>query len=277
MALTPDQLQSFARDGFVAVRGAFPHAAALSMQDEWWAELADDHGVRREDPATWRPVRGDLKRPKTAPSQAAFGSAAAGEVIDQLLGKGGWDWPRDWGRAIAGFPSGASLDAWDVPADVWHWDGATAWNLDHLTSLFIVAFVGAVEAGGGGTTALAGSQELVRRQYRALPAAQRAYGETWRRDRLWRSDPWLAALTGCAESPTDRVQAFMRDGGKVDGVPLRVVELTGEPGDMVFCDPLLLHAVARNCREQPRLMRIKQQFLSREAVALAKASQVARA
>jgi len=30
-----------------------------------------------------------------------------------------------------------------------------------------------------------------------------------------------------------RIQRYMNDGTVIDGVPLRVVELTGEPGDIV--------------------------------------------
>jgi ectoine hydroxylase-related dioxygenase (phytanoyl-CoA dioxygenase family) len=50
----------------------------------------------------------------------------------------------------------------------------------------------------------------------------------------------------------------------LDGVPLRVVELTGEPGDMVFCHPVMLHCAAPNRGKWPRFMRIKQQFLTGE-------------
>jgi hypothetical protein len=54
----------------------------------------------------------------------------------------------------------------------------------------------------------------------------------------------------------------------VEGVPLRVVELTGEPGDMVFCHPLMIHCRAPNRGARPRFMRIKQQFLTHEGRAL---------
>ena len=50
----------------------------------------------------------------------------------------------------------------------------------------------------------------------------------------------------------------------VEGVPLRVVELTGEPGDMVFCHPLMVHCAAPNRGARPRFMRIKQQLLTHE-------------
>ena len=48
---------------------------------------------------------------------------------------------------------------------------------------------------------------------------------------------------------------------EVRGVPCQVVELTGEPGDAVFCNLGMLHAVARNCSEEPRFMRVKFLFL----------------
>ncbi len=50
----------------------------------------------------------------------------------------------------------------------------------------------------------------------------------------------------------------------VDGVPLRVVELTGEPGDTVFCHPVMVHCAAPNRGTRPRFMRIKTQVLTRE-------------
>ena len=52
------------------------------------------------------------------------------------------------------------------------------------------------------------------------------------------------ALTGQAPSPANRIAAFMDRETIVDGVPLRVVELTGEPGDMVFCHLVMVHCAA---------------------------------
>jgi hypothetical protein len=72
------------------------------------------------------------------------------------------------------------------------------------------------------------------------------------------------ALTGQAPSPADRIAAFMDRETLVDGVPLRVVELTGEPGDMVFCHPVMVHCVAPNRGTRPRFMRIKTQVLTHD-------------
>jgi hypothetical protein len=43
-----------------------------------------------------------------------------------------------------------------------------------------------------------------------------------------------------------------------------VVELTGEPGDMVFCHPVMVHCRAQNRGARPRFMRIKQRLLTHE-------------
>jgi len=43
---------------------------------------------------------------------------------------------------------------------------------------------------------------------------------------------------------------------EIGGVTLRVVELTGEPGDMVLCHPTIVHTASPNCGTWPRLMRI---------------------
>lgn len=81
------------------------------------------------------------------------------------------------------------------------------------------------------------------------------------------------ALTGQAPSPADRTAAFMDGETIVEGVPLRVVELTGEPGDMVFCHPVMVHCRAPNRGVRPRFMRIKQQLLTRQGRTLQSASQ----
>ena len=42
-----------------------------------------------------------------------------------------------------------------------------------------------------------------------------------------------------------------------DGIPVRVVELTGRPGDVVLTHPWTLHHAAPNTASYPRMMRGK--------------------
>ena len=258
--LSPTDLGQFRRDGFVVVREAFARADAAAMEQRWWAELEAAHEIRRDDRSTWRQPAGDLKRAKHDPIQRKILTARVRGVIDDLLGKGEWPAPRDWGRTIATFPEPG---VWDVPTHLWHWDNLGAWHRDKLNALFVVSFIGAVVPRGGGTLVVAGSPRLLLKQDEALAPAVRD-DFVVRRELFHRSHPWLEALTGKRASPADRVAAFMESEAVVEGGPLRVIELTGEPGDMVFCHPVLMHCAAPNRGRWPRFMRIKQQLTTHE-------------
>ena len=52
--------------------------------------------------------------------------------------------------------------------------------------------------------------------------------------------------------------------GNIDGVPVKVVELTGDPGDVYFVDLRILHSIGANVSNQPRMM-IAQRMPTREA------------
>jgi hypothetical protein len=259
--LTSSDIQRFERDGYVVVRQAFSRADGLAMERQWWRELEDAHDVRRDDPSSWRQIRGDLKAAKRDPAQARILTERVRGVFDDLLGQAAWSPPRNWGRSLVTFPEPG---AWDVPARHWHWDNPSELHLDRPRALFVVSFIGSVAPRGGGTLILAGSPRLLIQQERRIPASQRhdSIATSW--DRFHRSHPWLMALTGQAPSPADRIAAFMDGETIVEGVPLRVVELTGEPGDMVFCHPVMVHCVAPNLGARPRFMRIKQQVLTHE-------------
>jgi hypothetical protein len=165
-----------------------------------------------------------------------------GGVFDDLLGKG----------------------AWEVPTRLWHWDNVCDLHIDRPRALFVVSFIGSVAPGSGGTLILSGSPRLLVQQECRIPASQRGGSGTSVWERFHRSHPWLMALTGLAPSPADRTAAFMEGETIVEDVPLRVVELTGEPGDMVFCHPVIVHCRAQNRGARPRFMRIKQQLLTNE-------------
>ncbi|MGH8185592.1 MAG: hypothetical protein ACREUC_03450, partial [Steroidobacteraceae bacterium] len=58
---------------------------------------------------------------------------------------------------------------------------------------------------------------------------------------LFAQQPWFASLSSSLET-NDRIERFMARSTPVDGVDVRVVEMTGEPGDVYFMHPALLHA-----------------------------------
>jgi hypothetical protein len=259
--LTSADVGRFERDGYVVVRQAFSRDDGLAMERQWWRELEDAHGIRRDDRSSWRRLPGDLKAAKRDPQQAKILTERVRGVFDDLLGQGAWRPPRDWGRPLVTFPEPG---AWDLPTGQWHWDNPCELHLDRPRALFVVSFIGSVEPRGGGTLILSGSPRLLIQQERELPASERPGSIATLRERFRRSHPWLMALTGQAPSPDDRIGAFMDRETVVDGVPVRVVELTGQPGDMVFCHPVMVHSPAPNRDTRPRFMRIKTQVLTHE-------------
>jgi hypothetical protein len=264
--LASSDIERFERDGYVVVRQAFSRADGLAMERRWWRELEDVHGIRPDDRSSWRPIVGDLKAAKRDPIQARILTDRVRGVLDDLLGEAAWPPPRDWGRPLVTFPGPGT---WDVPTGNWHWDNPCELHLDRPRALFIVSFIGPVAPRGGGTLILSGSPRLLLQQERRLPESQRRDSIARLRERFHRSHPWLMALTGLAPSPADRIAAFMDTETIVEGVPLRVVELTGDPGDMVFCHPVMVHCVAPNRGARPRFMRIKTQILTHEGRELA--------
>ncbi|MFI4933531.1 MAG: phytanoyl-CoA dioxygenase family protein [Caulobacterales bacterium] len=253
--LSPAEIQQFNDHGYVFVRGAFASDDALAMQDEWWAELTATHGVRRGERATWRQPRGDLKQAKKSPIQAMMATAKVLGVIDDLLGAGAWPMPRHWGRVLTTFPEAGD---WFLPTELWHSDSPPDWHRDALNGVFVASFIGEVAPGGGGTLIVSGSHRLLKEHDASLTPDERRSAIRQRIERFYRSHPWLMMLSGRAPSPPDRIGAFMDVATEVGGVPARVVELTGEPGDMVFAHPTIVHSVAPNRGTQPRFMRIAQ-------------------
>ena len=259
--LTPSEIERFERDGYVVVKQAFSPADCQAMERQWWRELQEAHGIRPDDPSTWRRLPGDLKAAKRDPLQTRILTERLRGAFDDLLGKAAWLPPRDWGRPLVTFPEPGP---WQVPTRLWHWDNPCEPHLDHLRGLFVVSFIGPVAPQCGGTVILSGSPRLLIQQERRLPESRRHESIAVRRERFHHSHPWLMALTGQAPSPVDRIAAFMDEETIVDGIPLRVVELTGEPGDMVLCHPVMVHCVAPNRGMKPRFMRIKTLILTRE-------------
>ena len=85
-------INSFVADGFVAVRDAVPVDVLRACQEEIWSALAG-HGVRREDPSTWRDPVVRISCPESEAFAAAGTQPVLWEAFDQLIGEGRW-WRR---------------------------------------------------------------------------------------------------------------------------------------------------------------------------------------
>jgi ectoine hydroxylase-related dioxygenase (phytanoyl-CoA dioxygenase family) len=232
---TPAQAATYAREGAVRLPGAIPRRDVEAMRAAIEGKLAA------------RPQR--TARPSKLSSRTgefdAMASPAVRAVLDALLGE--WEEPDHWGLPLVSFHTGET--AWDVPREHWHIDlGAPRPGQARLARLFAV--LAPSRPGGGGTGYVAGSHRLIEALFEetghALPSAQA-------RARLEARSPWFAALSS-REDQGERIHRFMRDGDELDGVPVRVCEMLGEPGDLILMHPLMMHAPTPNVLGTPRMM-----------------------
>lgn len=114
----------------------------------------------------------------------------------------------------------------------------------------VFVFADTVRPRGAGTVVLAGSHQLVAR-YSARHSGTLHAREL--KHTLVADHPWFRDLYD-ADDRTNRIARFMVEGTEIDGVGLRVVELTGAPGDGILMDARTLHTVAPNCVDTPRMM-----------------------
>lgn len=135
-----------------------------------------------------------------------------------------------------------------MPHKGWHLDVPATAEPPSVARVFVL--LGQLAAGGGGTGYIAGS-------HRVLQALARDAGRPVKsgdaRALLAMREPWFAALFSKPQGE-DREARFVREPGVAAGVPVRVGEMTGEPGDVYVMDPLVLHAVMPNAGREPRLM-----------------------
>lgn len=253
-AMGAEQIAAFEDRGFVRLREAFAPEDALRMQGRMWAELREDFGIDRDDCSTWRQPPRSPRRAKWDPLQSAVATDHLVGAINALLSPVPWSVPSNWGLVMVTFPD-RSPGQWTLPTTGWHFDFDLHRNATSLGGLFVFTFFSAVEPHGGGTLIVEGSHRLLRRFHGELSAAERQDQHRQLRKRFLRYDAWLNALTGTGSGPEDRIGYFMRETREVLGVPVRVVELTGQPGDAILCHPLILHVTAPNRLETPRFMR----------------------
>lgn len=250
--LTEEQLATFATRGWVRLQRAFDPQAALQLQERMWAELREDFGIDRNDRRTWWQPMQSLRRAKRDPAQNVMASERLLGAIDTLLSPVRWRTPTNWGVVLVTFPG--SDGEWILPSGGWHFDFELDRNANSLGGLFVFTFFSDVGPRGGGTLIVEGSHRLLRQLHATLSAEERQASHQRQRQRFLHFDPWLETLTGKGPAPEDR-NAYFMELREVKGVPVRVVELMGEPGDAILCHPLMLHVAAPNRAAIPRFMR----------------------
>lgn len=215
-----------------------------------WENLERRYPFRRNRPETWRPQRiNGLHALDKSVTFEQIGNAKVCRMLDDLLGSGDWQRPARWGSLLVAFPE--SNGQWDVPYTSWHLDFPASGSVKGLFALRLFTCLRPLCHGGGATLAVAGSHLLVEDLISAR--ANRRFSSADVRKALIRSYSWVRALCSPYEA-ADRIGRFMDSSTGVKGSELRVIELTGEPGDFFLVHPLILHAPSTNCADVPRMV-----------------------
>lgn len=226
--------------------GAVSKTDAREMEDRVWTWLAERDGVERDDRSTWPVEVTKLQPLRRAGVFDGFINTDTSKIIEALLGPG-WHQFGMSPQALLSFPTTAP---WELPHQRWHFDLPARGPVTGFGALRCLGFVNEVGPRGGGTLVVAGSHALVRAIV-ARSGDHDAGSSSDVRRALARTSPWFAALS---EPGGDRLSRFMDEGDTVDGVDVRVVELTGAPGDLVVMHPWVLHNISMNVAETPRMM-----------------------
>ncbi|HTF35881.1 MAG TPA: phytanoyl-CoA dioxygenase family protein [Myxococcota bacterium] len=246
--LPTEQRRGFAEDGYLHIPGALAPDVVDAMQRRVWHRLAHN-GADPNDRSTWSPERAtNLKAIRTTDPLPADSPVVRG-ILDDVFGEGAWAAPKHWGQALVTFPS---TKDWTVPTRVWHLDYPYWFPPDAVWGANLFLLVSDVAPRGGGTLVVKASHRVIARFVSSVD------GLTTKKQKVLRQQfdahhEWFRNLT--RDSRDDRIERFMGRDTDVDGIAVRVVELTGQAGDAVLCHPWMVHAGSPNALSEPRLMR----------------------
>jgi hypothetical protein len=248
--LTAEQREEFDRSGPVRLPGAIAPSAVQEMCDCVWDAVERRAEVRRDDPSTWKAQR--ITGLHDLPESANFerlASPAVCEALDAIFGTRNWERPERRFSMLVAFPE--SSGPWDVPHQNWHLDYPVVRGLENNFAVRIFVILEKLNHAGGGTLFIAGSHRLLQ-SIVAKKSAERIRSADARRA-LIRNSPWAKALFSL-DGKTDRLRRFVNASTTIDRQEVRVVEMTGEPGDVLIAHPLLLHTASTNCSNNPRIV-----------------------
>jgi len=238
----------FDRTGILRIEGAFAASDAARMEAVVWNELARRYEIERGDPSTWdRHEPTGLKSSKKNRAFEPIMSPTVAAALDDLFGRERWQPPKTMGNVLVTMPN---TDEWRVPHKIWHSDFDAGYGVERLFAVKVWAIVNEVRPTGGGTPQLLGSHRLFARY---LAGTDERDFRTLRLG-LMRTHPWLKTLVADDGDP-GRNARLMDEEVDIDGLPARVIETTGEPGDVYITHPWVFHSIATNALDQPRIMR----------------------
>ncbi|HEY1709788.1 MAG TPA: phytanoyl-CoA dioxygenase family protein [Rhizomicrobium sp.] len=243
--LTAQQLETFADQGVLNLKGLISPDRVRNARERVQKQL-EKRGLWKDGawhleamPRPKYPATG-LKTSKVVGNkfpeiEALLDEPALNMAVDGLL-EG-----REYDRKVFLRPqvlfTMPNADTWTLPCEGWHSDSARL-ESGSFPGMQLFAALDAVEPGGGATLAIAGSHRLDNGRATRPSELPRKFGH----------EPFFRALYA-----KDRNSAELLE-GTVGNIPLKVIEMTGAPGDVWLLDLRIIHCGAPNAAKHPRMM-----------------------
>lgn len=259
--LTTQQLDDFEKLGIVRLPGAIAEEDTEVMRQKIW-DVSGNYGMTEADRDSWVVIKPTLfNEVGEAGAFNDLGSDTVCAVLDDLFGKVGWQKPDKWGDVLFTIPN---TKAWYMPTGGWHLDIPISVKNPHLDHVVVFAFLNAVKTQSGGTLVITGSHLVMRdildqpkesgkKRPKKRPKANPMFGSKEAKRALAKAEPWFKTLFS-ETFEGDRIEAFMKESTSQNGHAIRVVEMTGEPGDVFVMHPWVIHTGAPNAGDVPRMM-----------------------
>ena len=250
--MTAAQKSEFDRHGWVRVPRMLPETDVHSVLDRVWDDLEQRCGIPRDEPETWPEARPKgFNRLMRSGAFEPTCNQAVKDAIDEFLDPGHWEKPSPWGALLLTFPAAGP---WFLPNHSWHMDLQKAVDAESEQNpgVQVFAILEPLAPRGGATIALAGSHRLVRH----LARQPELIGEGRSKDitnAVKRAAPSLRDLWS-RDLGGDREDRYLRNPVDVSGIPLQAVEFTGDPGDVIFMHPWIIHTASSNRGDRPRIV-----------------------
>lgn len=242
------------RRGIVRLTGLDPEVAG-SVADRVWSILGR-RGLDRGDPTTWPSgIQSKLQALRQAEVFAPFLTPEVDAFADEVLGPSAWA-HMDAPQALVTFPEPGP---WVVPHGSWHFDFPARGSISPPDALRLLAFVEPVDPRGGGTLVVEGSHALTIALMNRSDRGDAGSSADVRRK--LRRHPWFDALFSRDGNGDDAGGGGDRNGRRrffepveIDGVEVKVTELTGGAGEIFAMHPWTLHARSTNTGQRVRSM-----------------------
>ena len=239
-------LASFKEVGFVRLPRAADPVLIQGVCRSLWCALESEFNIRRDERETWSVPNPSPKLQLTIDC----GPASSG-LLKVLFDQAPWGLRREWTRCLVTFPTS---DHWTLPKTGWHLDAPVLHtDRDRLNRVRIFTFLDRVVRFGGGTLVVAGSHLIVAKYAQELDCGEGLSSSQIKR-RFRKDEAWFRDLSAPRNSSCPNEELMQESTSSNGGDGLRVVELTGEEGDVIIMHPWVFHASAPNVTSEPRFM-----------------------